>query len=400
MRTSIITGCLFTIVMAGLCMAQAETADPNAAASQHVTYPYIGEITANNVMVRSGPGRHYYHCARVNKGDRLKVVASQFTWSRIVPPTGTFSWVSKQYVDINTDNPDYGTINSQARIWAGSPELRPLHSTSLQMKLEKDDTVRLLGEELDGYYKIVPPEGAYLWVSSQFIQPAENTAPPAPAQEPAAPAAPQQAPQQPQVEPVDINETLAVVDSNISVESEQLQKYYAIKDQIEAEKTKPIGKQSYRDIKAELKKIINTKDADKAARFSEVALEQVERYELAVMVFGAVKNQNQQLEQTMDKIESAKKTKKENMTDLGRYTVIGTFEVSNIFNDTGKSYYRLLDETGKTLCYATPADAADDKDYQEMVGRRVGVIGELSPFEQTSSALVKFTDISKLNGLD
>ena len=49
-------------------------------------YPYLAEITGDNVNIRSGPGTNYYRCGKLGAGDRVKVVGSQFSWSRIVPP--------------------------------------------------------------------------------------------------------------------------------------------------------------------------------------------------------------------------------------------------------------------------------------------------------------------------
>ena len=52
------------------------------------SFPYVAEITGNDVHIRCGPGTNYYHCTKLNKTGRVEVVSSQFSWSRIVPPAG------------------------------------------------------------------------------------------------------------------------------------------------------------------------------------------------------------------------------------------------------------------------------------------------------------------------
>ena len=69
------------------------------------SFPYIAEITDDNVNIRSGPGTNYYHCGKLNSSDRVTVVASKYSWSHIIPPEGSFSWISKQYVSIDLDTP-------------------------------------------------------------------------------------------------------------------------------------------------------------------------------------------------------------------------------------------------------------------------------------------------------
>ena len=137
------------------------------------SFPYVAEITGDNVYVRSGPGTNYYACGKLKKGNRVKVVSCfKGVWSRIVPPAGSFSWISKQYVRIDPSNRALGIVTGDAvRVRAGSQDGNPLHSRTTQLKLNRGDKVKLLGEEKTDYYKIVPPEGTYLWVSMKYTRP-------------------------------------------------------------------------------------------------------------------------------------------------------------------------------------------------------------------------------------
>ena len=137
-----------------------------------LSYPYDALITGDRVKIRSGPGTNFYHCGFLNKGDRVTVVSRQFSWSRIVPPAGTFSWISEQYVRIDPANPDTGIVTGNSvRVYAGSDYQKAMYSTTRQGMLDKDEKVKLLGEQADGYYKIAPPSFAYLWVSTQYTNP-------------------------------------------------------------------------------------------------------------------------------------------------------------------------------------------------------------------------------------
>ena len=177
------------VLVCGLCLPvmAAQPADAVAPAAEAnalnlPAFPFLAEITGDDVYVRSGPGTQYYNCGKTRKDDKVKVVGNKFSWLQIVAPAGSFSWISKQYVQIDPQNNTSGTVIGDAvRVYAGSDEVQPMHSTSMQVKLNKGDKITIVGEEKDGYCKIAPPEGAYLWVSSQHAKPLGTLMAPAPA---------------------------------------------------------------------------------------------------------------------------------------------------------------------------------------------------------------------------
>ena len=347
------------------------------------SFPYVGEITGNDVYIRSGPGTNYYRCGKLNKADRVKVVSRRTVWSRIVPPAGSFSWISKRYVSIDPDNSAIGIVAGDAvRVYAGSNYREPIHSEILQLKLNKGEKVKLLGEEKDDYYKITPPTGAYLWVSTQYIKPLGPVGKVTLAIES-------------KTEPrTDIP---AVVLTKISVESEKLKEYYALEKQAEAERAKPKPKQNYADIKKALVEIAGNKEAGKAARYSEFAIKQIEHFELALEVAKAVRLQDAQLQQIKERIDKARATRLAQVQDLGRFAVIGQFQISNIYGPEAElKHYRIIDDSGKTICYALPGDSASKVDLSKLVGRKVGMVGTIEPHPQTSRALVRFAEITEL----
>jgi hypothetical protein len=350
------------------------------------SFPYIAEITEDNVNIRSGPGTNYYRCGKLNKGDKVKVVGSQFSWSRIVPSTDSFSWISKQYVSIDRNDPTVGIVTGDnVRTYAGSELLKPIHSTTVQLKFNRGDKVKLLGEEEEGYYKIAPPEGAYLWLSTQYTKPLGPVVEVPPAAEPSK---------------VEIKEPLSapvVVPTNIPLESQKLEEYYALQKQIEAERAKPKQQQNYSELKKKLLDIAGVKETGKAARYSEYTVKQIERYELALRADKEIQNQDEQLQQIQKRIEKARETQLSQVPQLGRFAVIGQFQTSSIYvTEAEQIHYRIIDDTGKTACYVVASDSAIKMDLSKFVGKKVGVVGTIEPHPQTKGTLVRFTEIVEL----
>ncbi|MCJ7778142.1 MAG: SH3 domain-containing protein, partial [Sedimentisphaerales bacterium] len=337
----------------------------------------------DNVNIRSGPGTNYYHCGKLSAGDRVRVVASKHSWSHIVPPTGSFSWISKQYVSIEPNNPGIGAVIGDAvRVYAGSDFLKPMHSTTVQLELSRGDKVELMGEEMDDYYKIAPPTGAYLWVLTQYTKPLGA------------------------VGEVEVTVELkaepeanvpAVVPATISIESEKLKEYYALAEQIKAEQAKPMDQQNYAEVKKALAELAGNKEAGKAARYSEFAIKQIERCELALAVGKEVQLQDSQLQNIREQIESARVAKLAQIPELGGFAAVGQFQPSKIYGEEKTlKHYRILDDSGQTVCYALPEGPALQVDLSKFVGRRVGLLGTVEPHPQTKGALVRFTEITEL----
>lgn len=361
----------------------AAAADANQAAA--IAFPYVAQITGNSVNIRSGPGTNYYPCGKLNKTDRVIVVGTKFSWSQIVPPQGSFSWISKEYVSTDANNPTTGTVTGDnVRVYAGAEDLKPMHSTSLQLKHNKTERVRLLGEEKDGYYKIAPPEGAYLWVLSQYTKPLGAVGEIEVTIEEPEPA-------------VERGEDRPSVVTTGPAQPEILKEYYVLQKQFETERAKPIRQQNYEGIKKAIGEIAANKQAGNAARYAEYTLGQIKRCELAQQVAGELELQDKQLQRAGRRIEKALAAKLTQIEDLGRFAIIGKFQTSNVYDSEGElKYYRIIDDSGNTSCYVLPGGTARDIDLSKFVGRKVGLIGTIEPHQQTSGALVRFTEIAEL----
>jgi len=345
--------------------------DANEISAQ--TFPYVAQIIADDVYIRSGPGTHYYPCGRLNKADRVTVVGSQFSWSRIVPPAGSFSWISARYVSVDPNNPGTGIIAGNAvQVYVGSDYRDLMRCTTTQLRLNKGEKVKLMGQEKDNYYKIAPPTGVYRWVSTKYTKLIGPVGQPS---------------------PTDTNDTTAVVPTKIPIEANKLTEYYALEKQMEAERAKPIDQQDYSDIKKAFLKIAGDKEASKAARYSEFAVNQIERFELALEVAKAVRLQDARLRKIKDDIAKAKAKRLAEVQGLGRFAVIGQFQISKVYVE---QTYQVVDDSGKITCYALPTGPASQKDLSKFVDRKVGLVGTIEPHMQTAGALVRFAQIVEL----
>ena len=371
----------------GPVLARANPADANAASASELAYD--AEITGDDVYIRSGPGTNYYSCGKLNKGDKVRIVNHQFSWSCIMPPPGSFSWIYTQYVSLDADNPGVGIVNGDSvRVYAGSDVVKPIHST-LQLKLDKGEKVRLLGEQKENYYKIAPPTGAYLWVSTKYTKPVVATVEPEPVVRVVEPNEPNK--------PSEPNDVSVPVPPKVSVEAKMVAEYKALQKKLEAERAKPIEQQNYAEIKKAMEAIVKNKEAGRAARYCEFVVRQIERYELAQAVSKEVALQNKQLEQTQGRIDNARATRLAQAKRLGRYAVVGKLQPSNIYGPEAElKRYRIVGDSGKTLCYARPVGNALQADLGKLIGKKVGLLGTIEAHPQTGGALVKFTEIAEI----
>ncbi|MHC4728202.1 MAG: SH3 domain-containing protein [Planctomycetota bacterium] len=384
-----------------------KTGDTSKAAAP--SFPYTAEVTEDNAPIRCGSGTNFYICGKLKKGDKVKVVSSKFNWSRIVPPSGSFSWISMRYVSIDPDNPDTGIVTADGiRVYAGSEQREPIHSETLQLKLNRGDEVKFIGKQTRDYFKITPPTGAYLWVSTKYtkplatpvvkvIKPVVVPTPVDPNTDTKIDTKIDTKTDTNNVTKTDTNDIKALIPTTISGESENLKAYYALKKLIKAEQAKPADQQNYTNIKKALTVIAGNKDAGKAARYSEFAIRQIKGFELAMVITKEVQLQNEELKKSQAGIDKARATRLAQVEALGKYAIIGKFQTSNIFSSDAVKRYRIIDDKGKTVCYASPTGPISKKDLSKLAGSKVGLIGKIEASPQISGALVRFTEIVQLN---
>jgi hypothetical protein len=171
----------------------------------------------------------------------------------------------------------------------------------------------------------------------------------------------------------------------------------ALKAQFEAESAKPVGQQSYGELKKAIEAIANDKQNPRAARTAQQLLKAVERSELAQEIAKVTKAQDEQFNQTTQRIESAKSAKLSEIEDKGIFAVIGQLKESPLFAETpGAKYYRVVDDEGKTMCFARPTGVAAEEDLSKYMGKKVGLVGAIEPHPDLGNAVVQFTNVIEL----
>ena len=401
-----------TIIIVGfltLCSTLEAANSVPATQEAEKVFPNITEVVGTNVYVRSGAGTAYYFCGKVSSPLRIIVIEEKNNWAKIIPPKGSFSWISKKYVEQDEKNPDLGFVTGDnVRIWAGSDHVEPTRSHSLQTKLNIGDQVRLTGQEKDEYYKIIPPPGAHLWISSEHLKYIGSVPKPKPMVLPPKPGT--------EIEPLTKTPTkpVTVVQTDKSViEVEKAQpdvvpapmtmspvvstkilKCHELGKLILAEVKKPFEEQDYSEIKKQLKTIADDPDAGKAKFYAEYYLDQLDRYELAIVADKELKQQQQQLDETIEQIKQEHSETVRNIPDSGRFAAIGVIKPSSVYTDqTNQKRFFIEDEFGKIICYAIPVKDAVKIDLGKYVKQKVGLIGDIQSDPDNPVSLVMFSGI-------
>ena len=392
------------IISFGLIVAIVCSLAPGIFAQDSLTFPYTGEITSQNVYVRSGPGVNYYPCGKLNIGNKVKVVAHTFSWSQILPPQGCFSWISTQYVQLDAAG-DTGTVTGdQVRVFAGSNQVSPNNSTRMQIKLNKGDKVRLFSKDtLDGYYKIVPPQGAYLYINTEFVKCIEVIAPApvapalvAPAAKPADANTPAASAATAPAKPADANAPAKPAAFAVSTPAldAKMQQYRDLEKQIAAEKAKPAAERNYTEIKKALTELASHPEYGKASRYSIYALKQINRHELAMNIQSTLAQQQQETDKVKAGIEEFNQAKLAEVKDFSKYAVVGKLQFSNMLgHEPCQNFWRVVDISGKLICYASSDGSMTQNDVDQFVGKKVGLIGSIGTYVPTGGALVTFSKI-------
>lgn len=153
--------------MMGLMLTASVLCESTSAQTTNKTIMGVGEVTVNDLYVRSGDSSNHYTITKLKAGDRVTIVSQRGNWYEILPPANTFSLISGDYVDTADDRT--GVVNgNNVRVRAGS--LLNDNKYTVQMQLSKGTEVTILSRNPDGFLRITPPAGATLWVNRDYVQ--------------------------------------------------------------------------------------------------------------------------------------------------------------------------------------------------------------------------------------
>ena len=412
-----------------------DTSSPQIAGKPaDVQYPFIAEVTGNDVYVRSGKGTAYYHCGKVQQGDTITVFEEVFGWAKVLPPAGCYSWIHKDYVDVESPQAKVGVLNGDSvRVWAGSDYIQPMRSSSMQTKLNSGEIVELMPDQPDSgdFYKIKPPTGAYLWISCDFLKYLGSVKKPEPVvveENVTTQTIPPVVLEQPNLPPStetsiptfeNLNEsggttqpdqTKTATDADVSQASEKtvdpmakthvaelLEACAGLSDNIDQELKKPLTEQNYTQVRKALEAIKSDEAAGKASTYAQILLEKIDRYELAVSVVKALQEQDKKLAQTKKQIEQAHQAKLEDLPKEPDYIFTGVLKQSHVYTDkTGQQRYLILDPSGKILCYVVAGSQDTASKMKSLLGMRVGIQGNVSSDQNTLKTLIAASNVELL----
>jgi len=140
------------------------------------TFPYTAYINADNVYVRSGPGKNYYPTSKLHTGEKVEVYRHDpGGWYAIRPVEGSFTWVSGRYLKVGEDGLATTTADRvAARVGSEFSDIRDV----IQVRLHRGEVLNVLGKKEFGsepgsgtWYKVAPPSGEFRWVFGKFVDP-------------------------------------------------------------------------------------------------------------------------------------------------------------------------------------------------------------------------------------
>lgn len=383
------------LIPALLTLAVIKAALPSLA-EENISFPFEGIVTADNVNVRSGPDIIYYPVIRLMKGNKVEVVGEETGWLKIIPPKGTFSLVAKEDVELINDNKCL-TKKEKTPIRAGS--VLTDNFRSIQMLAPKGMELTIIGT-YDKFYKVLPPKGAYLWISSQYIRPIlspkterekieeKGPASSQPTQEAALPTTQK-------AEEKETPEPLKEIEKNIfgqfKEKIENLDKLY------EEELKKPLLLRDLSKLREEYQKIANQNDNLLASVYARRRLEIID-YQIE-----AQKNANE-LRELLKRLEQGSKVIEERLADSELkmavvpklYQAEGILKQSNVFSGPLMAKrYRLIDpKQNKTIAYVEIADKKID--IAKFIDKYVGVYGKVVYDPTININIIKATDLKIL----
>ncbi|MEE8103956.1 MAG: SH3 domain-containing protein [Planctomycetota bacterium] len=131
---------------------------------------YAGEITANQLRLRAGPGQAYQEVVRLARGDKVVVVGrhpNATEWLRVEVPQGFHAWVFGKYVEKSGKS---GVVQTDRLL------IRPRPSTryhQLQGRFNRGDKLKIESEKAmtDGvWYRVWVSRKVPLYAHGDFIK--------------------------------------------------------------------------------------------------------------------------------------------------------------------------------------------------------------------------------------
>ena len=399
---------------------------------------YLGEIAGDDVYIRSGPAQVYYPVGKLHKSDKVIVLKEMFGWAQIEPTPQCFSYIAKEFVLINpkptptnpamnrgdrtplpkiqqdqptpttpkpssspeiklktapktpsikSPQPVIGIVTADhVRVRAGSLLVPPANADEVQIKLNKADTVTIIGQR-DNYYKIVSPPKCYFWVSLNYIKREGSVTPLLLA-----------AYRSRATRTLSNAKTPSESDSSLFAGSDRNAYQTAaqmLKDQME----KPLGQRNFKPIRFIIADLLETASSDAAEKSAQSLSRLVNRQELVQDTWKRSQLQDQQLKITLaridDMVQKLVATERPPHMAPEETVVKGRLAPSSIFTAKNENQrFLVLDDKERIIYYAI--SARQTIDLNNWTGKRLSIIGQATYDAFSKVRLLHVTSLVEL----
>lgn len=150
---------LFSI---GICLAQGNA-------------PFDGEISENDINIRSDSTTSSQVICAMNKGERVDVVLELYEWYKINLPRKAPAYVKKSLTECIKRSEEPLSLCLTAKIIKDNVNIRlaPGEGSPIIGRAGNNEIVNILKEN-DGWYKIEPIQNSFGWVHKKFVKKAAN----------------------------------------------------------------------------------------------------------------------------------------------------------------------------------------------------------------------------------
>jgi uncharacterized protein YgiM (DUF1202 family) len=411
-------------------------------------FQFEGRINSSAVYIRSGPSDNDYPTMKLDRDASITVVGEKFAWLKIQPPKDSFCYVAKAYVE-KRGNGNVGRVTQPLNVRVGS-NLNPM-KTKIATKLDAGQDVQIIGEQ-DEYFKIAPPDGVFVYVNKQFVDPVRAIAQDQPAQD--QPAQDQPVPggqagasadgagnQQPganppgdsgamttntpQVPPTDqqsqpaqiadasqqkpdapvIPPTTQPVESSTAkaqmTQQQAEQEFDRLSTALSVASHQTLDQQPLEELQAGFEKLVASNQLPNTLQIrAESDLAAIRSRVQDKTRYAAVLKQQEEMKQNRLALEEERRELEKRIANssVQTYTALGTLRLSSLQNGA-ETLYRLTDpRTGSTLVYIR----SNDQQLAQMVGQFIGVRGPIADDSQLQLKVItldgaEVVDPSKVN---
>lgn len=127
-------------------------------------FPQIGYVKSDEAVVRAGDNVNFENLCTLEKSDSVKIMDKRYSWFKIILPRKAYLYISKDFVDLTSDEKGIGAVNATNVNLRAGPGTR----YSILGQVSKPEKLYIISEE-NNWYKIEPPYGTTGWIHSNQV---------------------------------------------------------------------------------------------------------------------------------------------------------------------------------------------------------------------------------------